>query len=114
MKQEIRIDKTTGVVMVAVAVLFDAVNAGLNLIPLLGQVLAVLVSIIAYLTFGFWFLRRGVGFVNPKRAASFFGSAIIEAIPVLNILPCITVGVALTVLVVQLEDKTGIKMPKKV
>ncbi|KKU60222.1 MAG: hypothetical protein UX81_C0002G0019 [Parcubacteria group bacterium GW2011_GWA2_47_12] len=45
---------------------------------------------------------------------AFFGSAIIEAIPVLNILPGVTVGVALTVLVVQLEDKTGIKMPTKV
>ncbi len=108
-----RIDPTTGGIMIAVALLFDAMNAGINLIPLLGQVLSVLISLVAYLTFGFWFLKLGVGFVNPKRAASFFGSALIEAIPLLNILPGITVGVALTILVVQLEDKTGIKMPTK-
>ena len=100
--------------MIAVALLFDVVNASLNLIPFLGQILSVLVSIVAYCTFGFWFLKRGVGFANPKRAVTFFGSGVIEAIPVLNILPGVTLGVALTIAMVQLEDKTGIKMPKKV
>ncbi|TSC84537.1 MAG: hypothetical protein G01um101417_202 [Parcubacteria group bacterium Gr01-1014_17] len=109
-----RIDSTTGGAMIGVALLFDAVNAGLNLIPFLGQILSVLVSIVAYCTFGFWFLKRGVGFANPKRAVTFFGSGVIEAIPVLNILPGVTLGVALTIAMVQLEDKTGIKMPKKV
>ena len=108
-----RIDKTTGIIMVAVALLFDAANAGINLIPILGQILGVLVSIVAYCTFGFWFIKRGVGFANPKRAAAFFGSGLIEAIPILNILPAVTIGVVLTVLMVQLEDKTGIKVPRK-
>ena len=99
--------------MIAVALLFDAMNAGINFIPFLGQILSVLVSIVAYCTFGFWFMKRGVGFANPKSAASFFGSGLIEAIPVLNILPGVTIGVALTIAMVQLEDKTGIKMPKK-
>lgn len=106
-----RIDTGTGAMMIAVALLFDTMNAGINLIPFLGQVLSVLISIFAYCTFAFWFMKRGVGFANPKRAITFFGSGLIEAIPVLNILPGITIGVVLTVLMVQFEDKTGIKTP---
>ncbi len=113
-KQEPKIDKATGIVMIAVAALFDIANAGINLIPVLGQILAVLISIVGYCTFTLWFWKRGIGFVNPKRTATFFGSGIIEAIPVLNILPALTVGVALTVGMVQLEDRTGIKLPEKV
>lgn len=97
--------------MLAVAVLFDLVNATVNLIPFLGQVFSVLISIVGYCLFGFWFMKRGVGFVDPRKAASFFGSSIIEAIPILNILPGLTLGVFLTIAVVQLEDKTGVKTP---
>lgn len=110
-RQPSRIDTGTGAMMIAVALLFDTMNAGINLIPFLGQILGVLVSIVAYCTFGFWFMKRGVGFTNPKRAVTFFGSGLIEAIPILNVLPGVTVGVVLTVLMVQFEDKTGIKMP---
>lgn len=97
--------------MVVVALLFDLVNAAVNLIPFLGQVFSILISIVGYCTFGLWFMKRGVGFVDPRKAASFFGSGIIEAIPILNILPGLTIGVFLTILVVQLEDKTGVKTP---
>ncbi len=113
-KSEPKIDKITGAMMIAVAVLFDIANAGINLIPVLGQILAVLISIVGYCTFTLWFWQRGSGVVNPKRTATFFGSGIIEAIPVLNILPAITLGVFLTVSMVQLEDRTGIKLPEKV
>lgn len=97
--------------MLVVAGLFDLTNAAVNLIPFLGQVFSVLISIIGYCLFGLWFMKRGVGFVDPRKAASFFGSGIIEAIPLLNILPGLTLGVFLTILVLQLEDKTGVKTP---
>ena len=106
-----RIPAGTKGAMIATALLFDGINAAVNLIPFLGQVLSVLVSIIAYMLFAFWFLMRGVGFVNPKRAVSFFGSSTIELIPILNVLPGVTLGVVLTIYMVKLEDTAGIKMP---
>lgn len=104
--EEVRISKTTGILMLIVAVFFDLLNAGVNLIPVAGQIMAELITIFAYCCLWFWFSLKGVSLVSKKRAFRFFGASIIEIIPILNVLPGITLSVFLTIAQVQLEDRT--------
>ena len=80
-----KISKTTFYEMLVVAVFFDLVS----LIPILGTIS----DIGALLIFYIWYKICGVSFSNPKRSLSFFGTAIIEAIPLLDMLPTWTVEV---------------------
>jgi hypothetical protein len=104
--EEPRISKTTGILMLIVAVFFDLLNAGVNLIPVAGQIMAELITVFAYCCLWFWFSLKGVSLVSKKRAFRFFGVSIIELIPILNVLPGITLSVLLTIAQVQLEDRT--------
>ena len=98
-----RIDNVTAGLMITVAVIFDI----LSLIPLLN----ILVDIIAWLIFGLWFTLRGISFLNPRRFATFAVSFIVGLIPILSILPELTLAIIATILMVKSEDRLGIKLP---
>jgi len=96
------ISKITMWVMIAVALFFDAIQAGvawIYLIPFVGFILAWTistgVSIFAFLTFFLWFHLAGLKF-NSKIAATTVGAFFIELIPGLSALPAWTLSVVVT------------------
>ncbi len=99
--------------MVVVAIFFDLLNAGVNLIPVAGQVMAELITVFAYCSLWLWFSLKNVSLISKKRAFRFFGVSIIEIIPILNMLPGITLSVLLTITQVQLEDRLALAQTKK-
>jgi len=87
------ITKITMGLMVVVALFYDIVQIGLSTLPLAGWIISPLVSVFAFLTFYVWFKTYGRNFMTPKRALAMGGGAIIEMIPILNILPAWTMAV---------------------
>ena len=98
--------------MVAVAILFDAIQVGADLmhaIPIVGNASAVIFTILldiwAYLTFWFWFKIHGVSFMNPKRALALNGGLLIELIPIINALPAWTLAVVIIFITTKAEEE---------
>lgn len=88
-KKETGLNNTTIVLMVSVALFYDALQW------LLGWILmGWLASFYAFLTFYIWFKLRGMSFMTPKRLTVFGGSFIVEMIPVIgDILPTWTAAI---------------------
>lgn len=98
--------------MVAVAILFDAIQVGADLmhaIPIVGNASAIMFTVLldiwAYLTFWFWFKIHGVSFMNPKRALALNGGLLIELIPVINALPAWTLAVVIIFITTKAEEE---------
>ncbi|MEI7513269.1 MAG: hypothetical protein WCJ74_01460 [bacterium] len=88
-----RISKTDFGLMLATAIFFDVVLAAIQLIPFAGSAAAMSFNTVPLMIFFIWYKLKGINFSNPKRAFSFFGTAIIEFIPVINALPTWTAEV---------------------
>ncbi|MDQ3089728.1 MAG: hypothetical protein M3Q24_01065 [bacterium] len=93
-----KLSQTTSGLMIAVAVFFDAFQLIINLIPVLGQIISVVIGFFAFLTFYFWFSSKGVKFATPKRGGILGGGFIVEMIPIINMLPAWTLAVVLIIL----------------
>ncbi len=97
-----KIGTITAFILIFVAILVDL----LSLIPLLGSILGP----------GFWiciniyFWYVGLGIVNARRLASGIISTLIELIPILQWLPSVTLGMILVIIMIRLEEKTGISL----
>ena len=88
-KKEKGLKNHTIILMVAVALFFDALQWLLGFI-----FMGWLVSIFAWLTFYVWFKINGISFMKPKRFITFGGSFIIELIPVVgDVLPTWTAAI---------------------
>lgn len=105
-----RIGIGKAIFLVVLALICDGIGALINLIPIAGQFIAVLFSGLAYLAFGLGFYIAGINVLNIKHAKRFIGPVIIEAIPIINIIPGLTLSVLLTVLFVMAEDR-GVSKP---
>lgn len=92
---ERKIDNTTFVLMLCVAVCIDSVQFALNFLLIIGWIIIWMMNVLAWLTFYLWFKIKGVNFSNPKRGLSLFGGFLIELIPVINALPAWTMAVVL-------------------
>ncbi len=92
-------------IMVGVALCFDIIVFLINLIPILGQVVGMIIGFIAYLIFWLWFTLKGVSLMRPKRAAAMGTGFLISLIPILNMLPEITISVVITI------ASTRVKLP---
>ncbi len=103
MESENKISDSEAFLMIGVALFFDALQALFGWVPIIGNVLAALVGIFAFLTFFLWFYTNGIKMLTPKRLTSMIGGGIIEMVPYLNILP------AWTMVVVYLIGTTKIK-----
>lgn len=104
------ISKITMWAMIAVALFFDGLQFGadlMNFIPFAGFILAWVItsgiSIFAFLTFFLWFQLQGIKF-NSKIVATTVGAFFIELIPVLNALPAWTLSVVVTLLFFQSKE----------
>lgn len=118
-----RISWTTGGFMIGVALMFDAFQAigsiimGVAIAATVGAGAPVgipimmifdwMVATTAGIGFWIWFLLLGVN-IRGKRAGALLTnaaiSAVIEAVPLLDLLPAITFGVARTIFLVRAED----------
>ncbi len=78
------------VLMLVVAVFFDVVKFGINFIPILGQVLAILVGIFAQMTFWLWFKMKGVSYNSAKRLIPVISATLIGFVPFLDMIPDLT------------------------
>lgn len=90
---------TTVVLMIVVALFFDALQALFT--PLF---LGWAVGIFAGLTFWLWFKMHDISFMKPKRFMAFSGSAIVEVIPFLSAIPAWTFAVAYLALSSKLQE----------
>lgn len=96
-----KISNTAAALMIVVGIVFDLVG----MVPILGSITS---GIGAPLIFGMWFVMLGVPLLTPKKVASWGLSWIVEIIPALgNVLPLVTVGVALVIIIDRVEEKTG-------
>ncbi len=101
---ESKLTTLTAGLMITVAVIFDIIQALLDLlhfIPLVGNIFAIistsLLSVFAWLTFYLWMKIKGIDFASPKRSLSLGGGFIFELIPILNALPGWTLAVILII-----------------
>ncbi len=102
-KQKERITTTTAMLMVGLAIFFDI----LSIIPVVNWFTA----IAAWLCFFIWFAVLEVRFMTIKRALPAIISFIVELVPILSIIPGLTLGIIVIIIMIKLEDKTGIKIP---
>src|SRR3989338_8456935 len=112
------ISKITMWAMIAVALFFDAIQAGvvwIYLIPFVGFILAWTistgVSIFAFLTFFLWFHLAGLKF-NSKIAATTVGAFFIELIPGLSALPAWTLSIVVTFIFFRTKKILGDNLPE--
>lgn len=113
---EPRISNTTGALMLIVAVFFDLSGAGINLIPVAGQIFAYLITGLGYLTHWFWFTMKDVSVISSKQVfktvAKFLGPAALEIIT-LGVAPGLTLSVLLTIGQSRIEDRAAIAQTKR-
>jgi len=103
MEKENQISDTTTILMIGTALFFDFFQAVVGWIPAVGNILAAIISIFAFMTFFLWFYMNGIRMISPKRLTGMIGGGVIELVPYLNILP------AWTMVVVYLIGTTKIK-----
>ena len=98
-----RISMITGVLMVAVAVIYDLAQGLLTFLGI-GFLVNWIITLWANLTFWLWFTLHGISFWNGKRFGVAGISNVIEWIPGLSLLPACSAGVLLIWLNTRAED----------
>ncbi len=93
-----KISKLSSFLLLGTALFFDFLQAIVQPIQILGQVLAMGVDIFAFLTFIVWFLIIGVSFISPGRLVSIVGTFLVELVPVLDALPVWTFYILIMIL----------------
>ena len=118
MNNDHEISKITMWAMIAVALFFDGIQAGvawIYFIPFVGFILAWVistgVSIFAFLTFFLWFHLAGLKF-NSKIATTTVGAFFIELIPGLSALPAWTLSIVVTFIFFQTKKILGDNLPE--
>lgn len=112
-KKKHSISTQAAFLLIALALLFDGVQAGIDLmhaIPVVGNVAAVTFTVFldvwAYLSiwFGFKVAAPDISFMRPKRALALNGAFLIELIPIINILPAWTLSVVIIIVTSRGEE----------
>jgi hypothetical protein len=93
MAKQVQIENHTAALMIGVAVFFDVLQWAFAFMAM-----DWLVSIFAYLTFGLWFLIKGIPLLTKKRMGALGGSAIVEIFPFVASLPAFTAAITIVVL----------------
>lgn len=104
-----RIGAVTAILMIGIAIFYDAIELVVDLIPLVGQAVAFYIDIFATAHFALWFMICGVSLVSPKKIIRFWLPVLIEFLPVPVIDTFVlTLGIVLTIFVTWTEDGVGI------
>ena len=100
-----RVTKTTIVLMLSVAGLYDLLEFLLDLIPFVGWILASFVGVYAWLTFYVWTSIKGWGKTDTiKKWIVQYGLPALGIIPIADIGPELLVSVFLTIAIVKSDD----------
>ncbi len=91
-----KIGNVTAGLMIASALLFDAAQALVSLIPLVGFIFAMLLDFTATFFFGIWFSHIGLSQIK-RNPLGFFGTSLLEFIPFFDVLPAWTFFIATTI-----------------
>ncbi len=83
--------------MIGTALFFDLIIFLINLIPVIGQIISIVIGGMAYIVFFLWFMMKGVKLMTGKRIAAMGSGLVISLIPLVNMLPAITGSVAITI-----------------
>jgi hypothetical protein len=94
--------------LIIFGLIVDIIGALIGWIP----GISLLISVIGWSIVNLWLTLLGIGFMNGRRIGTMFTSMIVEAVPVLNILPGFTVAIIAIIIMVKSEEKLGIKLPK--
>lgn len=103
-KTNYRVGIAMSVVLVGVAGVFDAAS----LIPFVGSVMGP----IFWLVSGVYLWTKGVGLFGGKKLAISAISFVAEIAPAVQALPMLTAGIIGVLLVIRIEDKTGMSLVK--
>jgi hypothetical protein len=118
-KKKNRISNAMFIMIIGVAIMFEVLQATLGfifivlgLIPALGlalwfggYIVAMCISLFEYLIFWFWLPKPEDSKEWADRAKWFFGSAGLEVVPFISILPLASAGVIQTALLVRKKDR---------
>lgn len=103
-KTNYRVGVVMSVVLIGLAGVFDAAG----LIPFVGSFM----SPIFWLVSGVYLWTKGVGLFGGKKLAVSAISFVTEIIPVVQEFPMLTAGIIGVLLVIRIEDKTGMSLVK--
>lgn len=103
-KVNYRIGMFSSVVLICIAGFFDI----LTLIPGLGDILGIVFWTIASV----YLYTKGVGMFSGKKIATSAISFVVELIPAIQALPALTAGIIAVLLIIRIEDKTGMSIVK--
>ncbi|MFA6253765.1 MAG: hypothetical protein WC640_00670 [Candidatus Paceibacterota bacterium] len=105
-KPKLRINFFVSGLMIAVALIYDGLQALIELITLgfLGWLINPIIDLWAFLTFFTWFTLQGASFARPSKALTLGATSIIEIIPFFNDLPTWTAGVIIMIAQTYAED----------
>jgi hypothetical protein len=90
--EEKSIPRNTKSLMIAFALGFDLLQMGLNLIPIVGTVMAWVLSVCAWGTMFIWFKQYGVSFTKIKNVKALGFGLLVELLPVVSALPGLTLS----------------------
>lgn len=100
-----RISLTAGIFLVLAAIVADLIS----LIPFVGTVSGPLFWVLVS-----WYLwKKGCGLFNVRRFATEAISTLVEVIPAIQALPAATVGIIAVILMIRVEDRTGVSINPK-
>ncbi len=94
-----------------VSILLVVVAIALDLFSLLPGVASVTGPVYWFLV-GAYFWHKGISIVSVRKIAVGIFSSVIEAIPVIQAAPSLTIGIILVLIFVRIEDKAGISVEK--
>ena len=117
MEGECSITRFDAVLMVCVALLYDALQVGLNLIMVgFGFLVTWIISIWAWLTFYLWFKLKGVSFMKWSNTLKLNGGGFFEIIPIplVSALPLWTAAVVTLILTNAPWSQRVMKLAKKI
>lgn len=86
-----RISFFTETYLLFIAIILDLLQIALGAM-LIGIVLNTILSFIFYASLAIVFYTHGIPILKPKRTKGFFGSLLAEAIPLVNMLPWLTIN----------------------
>ncbi len=101
------ISDVTAVLMICTALFFDAIQALIGWIPLIGNAIAALFSIFVFMTFFLWFKLHDIKMLTPKRLLAMVGGGVIELVPYINLLPAWTMVVVFLIGTTRVTEMAG-------
>ncbi len=87
---ESQIKDTTAILMIGTAIFCDLLQALIGWIPVVGNILADILSFVIFCGFFLWFMMNGIKMITPKRLSAIVGGGLIEMVPYINLLPAWT------------------------